>query len=94
MRDTLMRRSLVHALLVIVLAACADKPTTSSQAARSVADTAKPNAAPPPKTCTPGADQTCNDDPAMSSLHGACNPDGTCTCGAGFERNPQTSRCK
>ena len=34
--------------------------------------------------CTPGSDQTCNDDPAISSLWGRCNSDGVCSCGPGF----------
>jgi hypothetical protein len=39
--------------------------------------------------CTPGMDQTCNADPAMSSLAGTCNDDGTCTCNAGFTKNAE-----
>jgi len=39
-------------------------------------------------------DQTCNDNPEISSLHGACLPDGTCECKAEFEKNPATGRCK
>jgi hypothetical protein len=30
--------------------------------------------------CTFGADQTCNADPAVSSLHGRCTEAGTCVC--------------
>jgi hypothetical protein len=48
---------------------------------------------PSDKVCTPGADQTCNDDPAISSLHGKCNADSTCTCSAGFMKNAKTGRC-
>jgi hypothetical protein len=44
--------------------------------------------------CTPGADQTCNDNPAISSLHGRCRHDGTCVCSAGFEQNPLSGRCR
>ncbi|MGC4116259.1 MAG: hypothetical protein QM765_17110 [Myxococcales bacterium] len=33
--------------------------------------------------CTPGRDQTCNADPAISSLWGHCEDNGTCTCAAG-----------
>jgi len=43
--------------------------------------------------CTPGMDQTCNDSPIISSLHGTCNSDGTCTCDRGWEKNPLTGRC-
>lgn len=45
------------------------------------------------KVCTFGMDQTCNDDPIISSLHGKCNEDGSCTCYEGFEKNDQTGRC-
>lgn len=44
--------------------------------------------------CTQGKDQTCNDNPEISSLHGICNPNGTCTCHKGFARNPATGRCR
>jgi hypothetical protein len=32
--------------------------------------------------CTFGADQTCNADPAVSSIHGRCTEVGTCVCKA------------
>ncbi|MBT3217505.1 MAG: hypothetical protein HN348_00300 [Proteobacteria bacterium] len=47
----------------------------------------------PNPECTYGADQTCNDNLAISSLHGTCNEDGTCTCADGFDKNPQTGLC-
>ena len=43
--------------------------------------------------CQVGADQSCNDDSLSSALHGTCEPDGTCTCHEGFEKNPETGRC-
>ena len=43
--------------------------------------------------CTPGQDQTCNDDPAVSALWGHCEVNGACSCIDGFERNPATGRC-
>ncbi len=43
--------------------------------------------------CQPGMDQSCNDSPVVSSLHGKCEADGTCTCNAGFAKNPDTGRC-
>jgi hypothetical protein len=43
--------------------------------------------------CTYGMDQTCNDNPLSSSIHGYCQPDGTCICKAGFELNPATGKC-
>lgn len=42
--------------------------------------------APPAKVCMFGADQTCNDNPAISSLHGVCQRDGTCMCHLGFAK--------
>ncbi len=46
-----------------------------------------------PVVCEVGADQTCNDNPAISSLHGQCQPNGTCVCRDGFAKNPDTGRC-
>ena len=43
--------------------------------------------------CTPGIDQTCNDDPAVSSLWGRCTAEGACACAAGRVINPATGRC-
>jgi hypothetical protein len=43
--------------------------------------------------CMPGQHQTCNENPALSSLHGVCLPDGTCICNAGFVKNPSSGRC-
>jgi len=42
--------------------------------------------------CTPGQDQTCNENPAISSLRGRCQPDGTCVCSGGAP-SPTTGRC-
>jgi hypothetical protein len=44
--------------------------------------------------CRFGQDQTCNDDPVVSAVWGACNADGTCRCHAGFMVNPQTGKCR
>jgi hypothetical protein len=43
--------------------------------------------------CTFGMDQTCNDNPAVSSVWGQCLPDGTCQCHTGFTVNSATGRC-
>lgn len=43
--------------------------------------------------CTPGADQTCNDDPPFSSFEGHCEANGTCTCATGRALNTRTGRC-
>jgi hypothetical protein len=45
-------------------------------------------------SCTFGADQTCNDNAAVSALWGSCGADGTCSCHSGFEVNPNTGRCR
>ena len=42
--------------------------------------------------CTPGQDQTCNDDLEISSITGICNDDGTCSCPG--EINPATGLCR
>ena len=43
--------------------------------------------------CTTGSDQSCNDNPIVSSLHGHCTAAGQCQCGTGFTLNPNTGRC-
>jgi hypothetical protein len=43
--------------------------------------------------CTPGADQTCNDNPVVSSLWGHCEV-GVCFCKEGRSINPATGRCR
>jgi hypothetical protein len=45
-----------------------------------------------PPACTAGADQSCNDNPAISSIHGHCTDAGVCECGT-FGTNPVTGRC-
>jgi hypothetical protein len=42
--------------------------------------------------CTPGADQSCNDNPALSSIHGHCTDAGACECGS-YVQNPDSGRC-
>ena len=43
--------------------------------------------------CTPGLDQTCNDEPWASWISGSCTADGACVCIAGYTVNPTTGRC-
>lgn len=43
--------------------------------------------------CTPGMDQTCNDDPIVSALWGRCKTDGTCECEDSFIVKTSTGRC-
>ena len=49
-------------------------------------DEQEPGGKRPP--CTQGADQSCNADPAVSSLWGRCTELGVCECNDGFELNP------
>jgi hypothetical protein len=74
---------------ILLLAACSDaKPeNTPTDSGTSGSDAAQP-------VCEPGADQTCNDNPAISSLHGTCLPNGTCECAEGIEKNAATGRCR
>ncbi len=44
--------------------------------------------------CKFGQDQSCNDDLAISSIHGICNSDSTCQCLDGFVLNTETGKCK
>jgi len=46
----------------------------------------------PAGACTPGKDQTCNEDPALGTLLGKCQANGTCAC---YDKNvsPYTGRC-
>lgn len=46
------------------------------------------------RVCTPGLDQTCNDNPLISSTTGTCGPQGTCTCNAGHTLIAATGRCR
>lgn len=46
------------------------------------------------RACTPGLDQTCNDNPLISSTTGKCSAQGTCTCDAGHTLVPATGRCR
>lgn len=77
-------------LLSLALLACADSTEVSEP---SDSSTSGGDGALPARVCEPGADQTCNDDPAISSLHGLCLPDGTCECAQGVGKNPDTGRC-
>ncbi len=43
--------------------------------------------------CSVGADWTCNDNPAISSIRGQCLKDGSCACDPNGTMNPKTGRC-
>jgi hypothetical protein len=53
-----------------------------------------PPAAGKRRPCTLGADQECNDDPAISALWGRCTELGVCECKTGFELSLESGRCK
>jgi hypothetical protein len=44
--------------------------------------------------CILGADQSCNEDPAVSALWGRCTELGVCACNPGFERSPTSDLCR
>ena len=44
--------------------------------------------------CQPGVDQSCNQDPVISSLRGTCLPDGSCACADGSPADPDSGRCR
>jgi hypothetical protein len=45
-------------------------------------------------TCTFGADQTCNDNPILSSIRGHCTDAGVCECDGNAGTNPDSGRCR
>lgn len=47
----------------------------------------------PVNVCTVGADQTCNDDLTINSIHGTCVTGGRCECSAGFTLVPTSGKC-
>jgi len=59
-------------------------------AAASSASFLSPTGGPP---CGVGANQTCNDDIRISSIHGTCTAAGKCVCTGTFPLNPMTGRC-
>ncbi|UQA58507.1 hypothetical protein [Polyangium aurulentum] len=87
MRTSSIRVALASAFL-LATAGCASGGSSSPPSSTSS------SAAPAASACTPGMDQTCNDNPEISSLHGACRPDGTCECKGDFEKNEATGRCQ
>jgi hypothetical protein len=47
-----------------------------------------------PRNCDFGQDRSCNDDPSLSALRGACNAAGACNCFPGAIKNPSTGKCR
>jgi len=87
-------------LVMLALAACDDQGATLAGAhvqdasALDASQAATPgDASSAAPSCTPGADQTCNDDPKLSSLHGHCEADGSCSCRDGFAKSASSGRC-
>lgn len=81
--ETMVRTALL--IIVSMLSGCgaSSEPAKTSEPA--------PVASPPSgkrAPCTLGADQTCNEDPRVSSIWGRCTEHGTCECKAGFELGP------
>lgn len=44
--------------------------------------------------CIFGLNQSCNDDPAVSSIHGICTAERRCECVDGFVVNAETGKCR
>jgi len=71
-----------------------ERASTSGGATGGSGATAGPSdGVPATGSCSFGADQTCNDDPRVSSLWGRCLKDATCECHEGFVANPVTGKC-
>lgn len=45
------------------------------------------------RSCTPGADQSCNEDPRLASLHGHCTAFGACECRPMYPKSQSTGKC-
>lgn len=45
------------------------------------------------KSCTPGVDQSCNDNPIFASFHGRCTAFGACECKPMYMKSPATGKC-
>lgn len=45
------------------------------------------------QSCTPGADQSCNEDPRLAALHGHCTAFGACQCRPMYPKSPTTGKC-
>lgn len=77
-------------LAALAMVACKSEPEKPKRPGFQMA----PVTSAAPAVCTFGADQTCNDDSLISSIHGTCNQDGTCSCHPGFSRSATTGKCK
>jgi hypothetical protein len=72
---------------------CDDKTYGNACSAAAVGVSVRNTGACKTGVCTYGMDQTCNDDPAISSLHGRCQSNGACRCTPEYEINPTTGKC-
>jgi hypothetical protein len=71
---------------------CSDNAICEQNGA--VCDQTKHSCVCPTPNCTPGQDQTCNYELAMSSFAGHCNSAGSCQCNAGFVKDPSNGKCR
>jgi hypothetical protein len=101
------RPELLFLSCTLIVAACSSAGTPAAPSAvppdgaSATPETPEPaatEAAEPPRSkrapCTLGADQSCNDDPAVSALWGRCTELGVCECKPGFERSPTSDLCR
>jgi hypothetical protein len=107
--DARPRRALLAALCIAAagISACsgaqngqapaesATSPDAAGEApAEGAAEPSPPVAAPHGKRAPCSTDQSCNEDPAVSSLWGRCTEMGICECNPGFERSPTSDLCR
>ncbi len=97
-----MTDSLRAASLAALLLACSpvvhlgsDDGGEAANADAGIADAGSPDGGQPDagRGCIVGQNQTCADEPS-ATFYSTCNPDGTCSCGAEYTKNPLTGKCR
>jgi hypothetical protein len=81
-------------LIVAILPAGCGAGGAARDGAPDAVEASRDHGLPPGHPCTPGQDQTCNDDPAMSALAGRCQNNGECLCNGTFSYDWNTGRCR